>query len=116
MTNGQFSFDDLPDGEYQIDGIWVSAENKWYQLNQVFTVNGSAEVNIELGTTPPPSTFKVTGKVTKGSTTVIAGESFSIHTTDGSDIWYDATTDAEGNFTVELPTGEYQIRWSLGEC
>ena len=27
--NGKFSIT-LPDGEYQIDGVWVDSESKWY--------------------------------------------------------------------------------------
>ena len=29
--NGKFSMS-LPDGEYQIDGVWVESESKWYPL------------------------------------------------------------------------------------
>ena len=35
--NGNFGFT-VPDGEYQLQGIWVDSESKWYPLGLSFTV------------------------------------------------------------------------------
>ena len=35
--NGNFAFT-VPDGEYQLQGIWVDSESKWYPLDLSFTV------------------------------------------------------------------------------
>ena len=32
----------LPDGEYQIDDVWVESESKWYPLDISFTVQDGA--------------------------------------------------------------------------
>jgi uncharacterized GH25 family protein len=108
-SNGQFSFKDLPDGNYQIDGIWIEAEGKWYQLDKAFSVAGTAEVLIELQKTPPPPTkFKVTGVVTKNSNP-FPGIGFSAHTKGEPQQWFNTTTNANGEFSFELPAGEYQV-------
>ncbi len=39
--NGKYSLN-LPDGEYQIDGVWVESESKWYPLVVSFTVQDGA--------------------------------------------------------------------------
>ena len=43
--NGDFSLT-LPDGEYQIDGVWVDSESKWYPLVVSFTVQDGASRSI----------------------------------------------------------------------
>ena len=37
----------LPDGDYQIDGIWVGAESKWYPLEKKFSVENGTLVESE---------------------------------------------------------------------
>ena len=38
----------LPDGEYQITGVWVDSESKWYPLDVSFTVQNGAVNNPEV--------------------------------------------------------------------
>ena len=33
---------DLPDGEYQMDGVWVESESKWYPFVVSFKVQDGA--------------------------------------------------------------------------
>ena len=42
--NGKFSMT-LPDGEYQIEGIWIDSESKWYPLVKSFTVQDGEVVD-----------------------------------------------------------------------
>ncbi|WP_235846913.1 5'-nucleotidase C-terminal domain-containing protein [Neobacillus soli] len=46
-TNGIYSTT-LPNGSYVLEGIWLSTEGKWYELNKEFTVNGTKEFNIDV--------------------------------------------------------------------
>jgi hypothetical protein len=102
--NGDFQIS-LYDGEYQLDGIWVQAEEKWYPLNHVFTVSGTLNLPIDLS---EKSLFTVTGTLTKG-TEIAQNITFSIHTTNENQEWYSATTDEQGTFSFQLPAGEYQL-------
>jgi hypothetical protein len=103
---GHFAFN-LPDGSYQVDGIWLSAENKWYSLKQQFQVtNGKLSDSdlLEINVTPTKK-FNVTGKLTNG-TQAYANVTFSIQ---GEELWYDTQTDADGNFGFSLPNGSYKL-------
>ncbi len=105
--NGKFNFK-LPDGSYQVDGIWDGAAWKWYELNQTFTMKdgkleGATELNINIA-----GVFNVTGVLTKG-TAAFSNTVFSLHTKSGEVIWYDTKTDANGNFELKLPNGTYTI-------
>jgi 2',3'-cyclic-nucleotide 2'-phosphodiesterase (5'-nucleotidase family) len=106
--NGKFSFN-LPNGSYQIDGIWLGAESKWYELNQSFIVEdgvlaGATELLVDLAA----FNDNVTGTLSKG-TQKLARTVFSIHTTAGEAKWYDVQTDVNGNFSLRLPNGDYAI-------
>jgi uncharacterized protein YdeI (BOF family) len=46
-ASGNFGFK-LPNGTYVLEGIWIGAENKWYELQTEFTVEGSYQFNIDL--------------------------------------------------------------------
>ncbi|WML58593.1 lamin tail domain-containing protein [Neobacillus sp. PS2-9] len=116
--NGKFAFN-LPDGSYVVDGIWVDAENKWYELNQTFTVKdgkleGATDLTIDVK--PAQVNLNVTGTL-KNGTKVFSNTVFSVHTTTGTEKWYDATTDANGNFEMKLADGTYKIEgiWSAAE-
>ncbi|MFZ7946323.1 5'-nucleotidase C-terminal domain-containing protein [Neobacillus sp. 19] len=105
--DGKFNFK-LPDGSYQVDGIWDSAAKKWFELNQTFNMKdgkleGATELTINLA-----GVFNVTGTLTKG-TTALGNTVFSLHTTTGDIIWYDTKTDANGTFELKLPNGSYTI-------
>lgn len=94
----------IPDGSYQVDGIWVNSDSHWYQLNQVFSVtNGAGKLNISL-----TSVFNITGNLVKG-TAPVPNVWFSLHTTSGQTVWYDAQTDNTGAFKFSLPDGSYQL-------
>jgi 2',3'-cyclic-nucleotide 2'-phosphodiesterase (5'-nucleotidase family) len=108
--NGKFAFA-LPNGSYEVDGIWDAANSKWYELYQTFTVtngklDGAAELLIDIATV---ATDNVTGTLTKG-TDKLANITFSLHTTTGAEKWYSATTDANGQYSLRLPNGEYKIQ------
>jgi hypothetical protein len=111
-ANGAFTAN-LPDGEYQVDGIWIQSESAWYSLNQGFKVSngqlvGATELVIDtLGIHTSPAEG-IKGQLVKGSTGV-GNVVFSFHTTGENPSWYDIQTDANGNFKLNLPNGDYQI-------
>jgi hypothetical protein len=115
--NGQFAFE-LPDGSYVVDGIWDQASEKWYELNQIFTVadgelQGSTELLIDIATVASDNVF---GTLTKGSD-ALSNLTFSVRTAAGDEKWYSATTDANGNYSLRLPDGDYQLEgiWNSSE-
>jgi DNA/RNA endonuclease YhcR with UshA esterase domain len=117
-SNGKFAFN-LPDGSYEIDGIWVNSEGKWYVLDQMFTVKdgklvGTTELAIDVKTMAPID--NVTGTLTKG-TQALKNLTFSLHTATGEQIWYSATTDENGQFAFNLPDGSYIVEgiWNGAE-
>jgi minor extracellular serine protease Vpr len=100
----------LPDNDYQLDGIWVGAIGKWYELNQLFTVkngslDGSAELTIDVKAAAANQNVK--GTLTKG-TQALSNVTFSFHTASG-ETWYDVQTDENGQFGIKLPDGSYTI-------
>ena len=103
------------DGEYQVVGIWVDSEKKWYQLDKVFTVAGSAELTIDIQS-ESSAKYELFGKVVKG-TEPVSKVTFSIRTTGENPQWHNITTDEQGNYQVTLPTGEYVIEgiWVAAE-
>lgn len=105
---GKFAFT-LPDGEFQIDGIWIGAINEWHILNQTFTVKdgkliGSPELLIKITSL----NYNVTGTLYNG-TEVFSHLIFSFHSTTGEENWYNAQTDENGRFGINLPDGSYMI-------
>jgi 2',3'-cyclic-nucleotide 2'-phosphodiesterase (5'-nucleotidase family) len=107
--DGKFKLQ-LPDGNYQVDGIWDGQAWKWYQLNQTFVVTGgklvgSADLQIDIA---PVFNDNVTGSVTAG-TTPLVNTVFSVRTATGDVQWFNATTDANGKYSLRLPNGTYTI-------
>jgi hypothetical protein len=102
-ADGSFSVA-LPNGDYQLDGVWVASESKWYPLKKAFTVAGT--LNLPIDVAPPGS--GVTGSVKKDGSG-LGNLTFSVHTADANNTWYDVQTDASGNFTANLPDGSYQV-------
>jgi 2',3'-cyclic-nucleotide 2'-phosphodiesterase (5'-nucleotidase family) len=107
--NGKFAIN-LPDGSFQVDGIWDAAKGKWYELNQTFTVTagslvGSTELLVDIASVYNDN---VTGTLSKG-TEKLANLVFSIRTSSGEEKWYDVQTDATGNFGLRLPNGSYTV-------
>jgi pullulanase len=105
-ANGKFVFS-LPDGSYEIDGIWDASKGKWYELNQEFSVkdgslDGAPELQIDVKS--EMANFNVTGTIKKG-TNNLSHTIFSIRSTTG--IWYDTQTDENGQFGFKLPDGSY---------
>ena len=45
--NGNYILN-LPDGEFQITGVWVDSESKWYPLDVSFTVQDGVVDNSEV--------------------------------------------------------------------
>jgi uncharacterized GH25 family protein len=108
--NGQFYFQ-LPDGDYQIDGIWLPDESKWYVLNRTFTVTdgklvGHAQLDIVLSDN---INFHISGTVINGTEPVVGVEVNAYSTVDGMEKWYSTTTDNQGSFTLSIPNGTYTI-------
>jgi large repetitive protein len=112
-ANGNFGIAELPDGDYVIEGVWLEAEKQWYKLKQTFTIVGGklqnqTELVINLNTAPTPTESIVKGQVKKGDQG-LSNLPFSFHSVGGAEIWYDVRTDAEGDFEIKLPDGEYVI-------
>ena len=106
--NGNFGFT-LPDGEYLLYGIWLDSESKWYPLEVSFTVQNGAVVNPEqLNLDLTEKGPNVNGSILKDGQPV-AGALMNARTATGAEKWYDAKTDANGNYQLYLPDGEYQI-------
>ncbi|MHC0037552.1 S8 family serine peptidase [Pseudoneobacillus sp. C159] len=109
-ASGEFVFN-LPDGEYVVEGIWMDAQARWYELNQTFTVEagklvGSTELTIDIKNITIQA--NVAGTLTKG-TQALANLIFSLRTSDGEPQWYAVQTDEKGQFEVKLPDGSYTI-------
>jgi Leucine-rich repeat (LRR) protein len=107
-SSGKFAFT-LPDGEFQLDGIWIGATNEWHILNQTFTVKdgklvGSTELLIKIA----PLNYNVAGTLYNG-TEVLSHLIFSFRSTTGEENWYNAQTDENGRFGINLPDGSYMI-------
>ncbi|WHY85627.1 S8 family serine peptidase [Neobacillus novalis] len=107
-AKGQFALL-VPDGKYQLDGIWDGAKGLWHVLNQQFEVKDGKLVGAEkLLVDVKAIESNVTGKLTQGDVP-LANTIFSIHTTTGEEVWYDAQTDANGNFSFSLKDGTYKL-------
>jgi YD repeat-containing protein len=97
----------LPDGQYQLDGIWIAAEGLWYEKYQQFTVfNGKLVAKENLSVTLNES--KLTGTLKKG-TEILANVSFSIQSQTGEKRWYQVESDQSGNFSLIIPGGIYKL-------
>ena len=99
--NGNYHIS-LPDGEYQIDDVWVDSESKWYPLEISFTVqDGAVEnpevLNLDLSEKAP----NVNGSVMKDGQPV-AGAWVNVSTVTGEKKWFNAQTDENGNYQLEL--------------
>ncbi|MFJ5714128.1 S8 family serine peptidase [Neobacillus sp. NPDC093127] len=107
-AKGQFALL-VPDGKYQLDGIWDGAKGLWQVLNLQFEVkDGKLVGGSELLVNVKAIESNVTGKLTQGDAP-LANTIFSIHTTTGEEVWYDAQTDANGNFSFSLNDGTYKL-------
>ena len=106
--NGSFSLT-LPDGEYQIEGVWVDSESKWYPTVVSFKVQDDKVDNPDLLkldlTEKGPN---ATGSIMKDGQPVV-DTLVSVHTVTGEELWFNGKTDGDGNFNLTLPDGEYQI-------
>jgi hypothetical protein len=107
---GKFTFV-IPDGQYQLDGIWRSDEWKWYELNQRFEVVNGQLVGgtvLAIDLKAPVKDFSFTGTLKKGSVP-LSNIVFSIHTTTKPEQWYNVQTDENGNFQIDIPDGTYRL-------
>lgn len=113
-AKGEFVFN-LPNGDYVVEGIWVDAAGKWYQLNQAFTVTDGANT-LAIDVANASNVDNVTGTLTKG-TQKLSNLIFSFRTSAGDVQWYNVKTDANGNFGVNVPEGSYTIEgvWNGAE-
>jgi hypothetical protein len=106
-TAGNFVFN-LPNGTYQLDGIWEPETQNWYELNQPFTVSNGSLSGLQINVATASHLPNVMGTLNKGSET-LSDVVFSIRTASGEEKWYDSKTDANGRFATYLPTGSYVI-------
>jgi Leucine-rich repeat (LRR) protein len=107
-ANGAFALE-LPDGTYQIDGIWEASASKWYELNQQFIMKDRSLVGAkELLINVNPNNYNVFGTLMNGSDP-IPNNVFSIRTATGEEMWFDTQTDSKGRFGFNLPDGQYWI-------
>jgi hypothetical protein len=99
----------LPDGEYQIDGIWLDKERIWYERNQRFTVfNGQLVGELLINLEETKGEFAVTGTLNKG-VEKLPNVHLSVYATVGDKKVYETKTDHSGNFSLQLPQGSYHI-------
>ncbi|PLT35744.1 hypothetical protein [Bacillus sp. V5-8f] len=108
-STGNFSFN-LPDGEYEIQGIWLENEQKWYQLDKTFkVVNGNLEDTNELSINlaPKPLVHPVTGTVKRAGVPVV-GDTVNIVSSAGE--WFNAVLNENGEFEFSLPEGQYELQ------
>jgi YD repeat-containing protein len=97
----------LPDGNYQIDGIWIESDGLWFEKYQQFTVfNGKLVANDILSVILNESI--VTGTLKKG-TELLPNVSFNIQSQTGEKRWYQVESDQSGNFSFNLPSGLYKL-------
>jgi endonuclease I len=113
-TDGDGDFKhQLPDGEYKIDGIWVSPI--WYPLEKIVTVqNGLIEdlyafhidvLDYHIPTNPEQ--WNIFGTLMKG-TKPLTNIPFSVQKLDDHS-WYDTKSDVTGKFNFSLQDGVYQV-------
>ena len=106
--DGNFGFT-LPDGEYVLYGIWLGSESKWYPLDLSFRIQNGELVDPEiLNLNLADKESNVKGSVKKDGQSV-AGALMNARTADGSEKWYDATTDENGDYELYMPDGDYEI-------
>ena len=88
----------LPDGEYQIDDVWVGSESKLYPVAKSFRIQDNAVVNPEvLNLDLSERAPNVNGSVMKDGQPV-AGAIINARTVTGAEKWFDATTDENGDY------------------
>jgi hypothetical protein len=97
----------LPDGNYQIDGIWIPTEGLWYEIYQPFTVFNGKLISKEILSIKIEEA-KITGTLKKGNE-ILANVSFSIQSQTGEKRWYQVESDQFGNFSLILPGGPYKL-------
>jgi hypothetical protein len=97
----------LPDGNYQIDGIWIPTEGLWYEIYQPFTVFNGKLISKEILSIKIEEA-KITGTLKKGNE-ILANVSFSIQSQTGEKRWYQVESDQFGNFSLILPGGSYKL-------
>ena len=98
----------LPDGNYQIDGIWVSAEQIWYPLNITFTVLDGVlldPVQLHLDLTMKP-VGNIQGHVTDEIGPIGNAE---ISIVDEYWNWEYLYTNSSGEFSLSLTDGNYKV-------
>ena len=99
----------LPDGEYQIEGIWVDSESKWYPNVVSFTIQDNKVVNPErLHIDLSEKASNVNGSVVKDGEPVV-GDWVNAQTVSGQKVWFNAMTDENGNYGLTLPDGDFII-------
>lgn len=100
----------LPDGTYQVNGIYVPADNRWYPQWKQFNVrNGllieSNQLWFEL---PYPLTGNVQGQIINEHGGFAANKTVWFQDL-VNNTWIHATTNVIGEFGIDLPDGQYRL-------
>jgi len=117
-NQGGFAFD-LPDGNYQIDGVWVNDDQMWYQLAKQFTVAGGILTAIDQQPVsgdsllidllaPVPVQGNVQAVIKADANTPADNANVQIRTQDMMYL-YSAQTNTAGRFGIDLPIGDYEL-------
>ena len=100
----------MPDGDYEVIGVWVDSEQKWYPLNLTFSVvngglqgqEGQTELVIDL-------TAKQEGNIEGSIEGVNGGQIGIIDLNDPDPYTQYWVIDDSGQFSLELPDGDYMV-------
>lgn len=100
----------LPDGTYQVTGIYVPADNRWYPQWKQFNVSNGllVESNQLWFELPYPVTGNVQGQITTEYGGFAAGKTVWIQDL-VNNTWLTTTTNVLGEFGVDLPDGQYRL-------
>jgi hypothetical protein len=108
VSQGNFVFQNLPDGQYIIDGYYDSNWTAWHQIPftdaMKFTVQ-RGQTNHQLSITLPQN--NVSGKVRVGDQTIVDAW-LNLHSTTTSNAWFSARI-SNGSFSLYLPDGSYVV-------
>jgi len=107
IKNGQFTFHNLPDGQYKVDGYYDSGWVKWNSIpvEQTFYV-------IEGQSKPSPLSINIpqnniNGQIKLGEQ-AITNAWLNLHSTSTSNAWFSAKI-SNGSFSLYLPNGSYVV-------
>jgi hypothetical protein len=109
IKNGHFTFQNLPSGQYIVDGYYDSEWVKWTSMpvttNTKFYVSGGQTSPSPLSIIIPSN--NVNGTIELGQQ-AITDAWLNLHSTTDSKAWYSAKI-SNGSFSLYLPNGSYVV-------